>query len=133
MDNVRDHIETDLKRRVVPELRSRGFKGSFPHFRRPSVRGLDLLTFQFDRNGGGFVVELACAPATGITTYWGKRIEPAKVTAWDVHPNERWRLGSPPEGDSWFRYDTGDVASCVSKLLDLLSNAEHWWSQRAAV
>jgi hypothetical protein len=44
---------------VVPVLRERGFTGSFPHFRRRRQKGIDLLTFQFDKYGGGFVVEIA--------------------------------------------------------------------------
>nr|WP_268888411.1 DUF4304 domain-containing protein [Heyndrickxia shackletonii] len=38
-----------LKKIVVPELRERGFKGSFPHFRRIFENKIDLITFQFDK------------------------------------------------------------------------------------
>ena len=41
-----------LKSTVVPYLRERGYRGSFPHLRRTSASGVDLITFQFDRNGG---------------------------------------------------------------------------------
>ena len=52
-----------LKATVIPELRARGFQGSLPHFRRRRPDRIDLLTFQFDRSGGRFVVELAqCGP-----------------------------------------------------------------------
>ena len=131
MVDFRKHIDTEIKSKAVPMLRAAGFRGSFPHFRRPSPRGIDLITFQFDRHGGGFVVEIACAPASGITTHWGKFIEPTKITAWDIHPNERWRLGSTLGGDFWFRYDDGNVVSCVSKFMELWSSAELWWSQHA--
>jgi hypothetical protein len=44
---------------VVPVLRQSNFKGSFPHFRRVTAERTNLLTFQFDRSGGGFVIEIA--------------------------------------------------------------------------
>ncbi len=97
-----------LKEIVVPELRERGFRGSFPHFRRPTDRQIELLSFQFDKNGGGFVIVISRCPPGGITTSWGKEIPPGKVTAHDLHPDERQRL-QPLEGggtDSWFRFDS---------------------------
>ena len=41
-----------LKATVIPELRARGFQGSFPHFRRLRPDRIDLLAFQFYRSGG---------------------------------------------------------------------------------
>ena len=79
-----------LKDIVVPKLREDGFKGSFPHFRRIRDDQIDLLTFQFDRHGGGFVIELGKCPPEGFTTYFDEFIPPQKVTAWDV--NDRHRI-----------------------------------------
>ena len=55
----RDEMNKNLNEIVVPILRQLNFKGSFPHFRRLTADRLNLLTFQFDRNGGGFVIEIA--------------------------------------------------------------------------
>jgi len=67
----RDEMISSLKSVFVPALRERGFKGSLPHFRRPMQDRIDLLTIQFDRWGGGFVIEISkCAPE-GITMPWG--------------------------------------------------------------
>lgn len=97
-----------LKEHVVPVLRARGFKGSFPHFRRPTDAAIHLLTFQFDRWGGGFVVEVASCSAEGVTMQWGEHVVPAKVTAHDV--SHRLRLGAAEIGsDHWFRYDRCDA------------------------
>jgi hypothetical protein len=49
---AREKIDAALKEHVVPVLRIIGFKGSPPHFRRNTGQQIDLLTFQFDRNGG---------------------------------------------------------------------------------
>lgn len=67
-----------LKKMVVTYLRENGFKGAFPHFRRHNENHMDLITFQFNRYGGSFVVELAFCPAEGITTSWGEVIPPKR-------------------------------------------------------
>jgi hypothetical protein len=130
---MRDHRQTmnlELKCTVVPVLRESGFKGSFPHFRRPTSNGIDLLTFQFDRYGGGFVIEIARCPKEGITTHWGKEIPANKVTAWDVDPNERKRIQPNIGGgtDSWFRYDSDGCKQAAQQVLAKLREAKSWWN-----
>ena len=132
---TRDEMLAELKRVFVPALRKRGFTGSLPHLRRVSARGIDLLTVQFDRNGGGFVVEVSRCAADGLVTHWGKHIPPSKVTAHDVHPNERKRIGSadPQADDHWFRFDGGgNVQRAATDAIGSLSDADVWWAARAA-
>jgi hypothetical protein len=81
-----------LKAIVIPHLRANGFRGTFPHFRRIDETRIDLLTFQFDKWGGGFVIEISQCPPTGHHTKWGAYIPPQKVTAHDLHPDARLRL-----------------------------------------
>jgi hypothetical protein len=123
-----------LKEIVVTRLREQGFKGSFPHFRRLGKEKIDLLTFQFDPWGGGFVIEISKCPADGITTYWGKHIPPNKVNAWYMHPSERLRLqprvsSSPSD---WFRYDKANLHEDIFEktarsVFPFLEKAELWW------
>jgi len=127
----RDDMNTSLKERLVPALRERGFKGSLPHFRRIQAGRIDLLTVQFDRHGGGFVVEISKCGPNGATTSWGKEIPPAKVTAHDLHPDKRHRLGSPtPNVDGrWFRFDDGTPTDTVARdVVAHLAEADRWWS-----
>ena len=120
---------------VLPRLRQVGFTGSFPHLRRRCSDRIDLLTFQFDRYGGGFIIEISqCAPE-GFTTYWGKQIPPEKVRAWDV-PNGSARI-QPRKGsgmDCWFRYDhattTESFAKVAETVLPLLKEAEELFSSK---
>jgi Domain of unknown function (DUF4304) len=131
----RESIEAELRGVVVPWLRAAGYKGSFPHLRRLYVETIDLLTFQFDRRGGGFIVEIARCPSSGLTTPWGKQIAPARVTAWDVHPNERTRI-KPKLGsgtDSWFRYEDGRFKECATQLLETLQANEQVSGKSAEV
>lgn len=130
MSEIRQMMDGELKSAVVPILRNSGFKGTFPHLRRATENGVDLLTFQFDRNGGGFVIEIARCSKAGITTYWGKEIPANKVTAWDLHPDERKRIQPRSGGgtDSWFRFDAGECKQAAQQVLAKLPEAEAWWS-----
>jgi hypothetical protein len=100
-------MERKLVLDVVPALRERGFQGTFPHFRRCHAKATDLLTFQFDRSGGGFVIEIAEGPPDEFVTQWGKRIPAKRLSAHDLNPAKRARLQPGTDGatDSWFRYD----------------------------
>jgi hypothetical protein len=71
---------SELWKIVVPELRNKGFKGSFPHFRSISEDKIDLLTFQFDRYGGGFVIEVGVCSPEGITHSWGEKVPKFHLT-----------------------------------------------------
>ena len=131
----REAIDAALKQMVVPALRAKGFKGSLPHFRRPTDTGIDLLTFQFDKWGGGFIVEISKCPPQGFTMAWGEHIPPNKVTAHHLHPDQRLRI-QPREGsgtDAWFRFDgvspfvSGRAKRAAEEFLDHLPKAEAWW------
>ena len=127
-------IET-LKKYVLPVLRDRGFKGSFPHFRRPAGRAMHLLTFQFDKWGGSFIVEIATCALDGVTTHWGEHVPSSRVRAWDV--TRRLRLGAADEGSDgqWFRYDKHSLFASGNRFeraaLQVLpyieGQAEDWW------
>jgi hypothetical protein len=120
-----------LKNLVVPHLRKSGFTGSFPHFRRSLYARIDLITFQFDKWGGGFVIEISQCPIEGVTTHWGKHIAPNKVTAHDLHPNARFRLGTNANvTDYWFRYDNRSYDTVARTVLSFYRTAEEWWEKR---
>ena len=119
-----------LKAHLLPDLRGRGFEGSFPHVRRIRDDRIALLTVQFDRRGGGSIIEIARCGAEGVTTHWGKHILPSKVSAHDVDPEQRHRLGSPRPGvdGRWFRYDDGASLDSIAKAaVSLLAEADAWW------
>lgn len=120
-----------LGENIVPALRARGFTGSLPHFRRFAPARTDLLTFQFDRYGGGFVIEMAEAPPGDFVTKWGKVIPARRLTALNINPPARKRLrpGSGGSTDHWFRYDR--EASCevvAQSLIAFLPQIDAWFS-----
>ena len=126
----RNDMVAALQGVFVPALRERDFKGSLPHFRRIRSDRIDLLTVQFDSHGGGFIVEVAKCDPTGLTTVWGKQIPPDRVSAWDLHPSQRHRLGSPGPGRDgrWFRFDDGTRPNTAAKAaVGYLREADRWW------
>jgi Domain of unknown function (DUF4304) len=124
--NERKMMDSALKKVVIPVLRKQGFKGSFPHFRRMNEINIDLITFQFNRWGSSFVIELATCPLEGVTLYWGEQIPPNKVTAHDLA--KRYRLGAKSEEDDgiWFSFENTKqkVVYCV---LELLNTSDRLW------
>ncbi len=134
---ARRAMENSLKAIVVPILRERGFKGSFPHFRRRGETRIDLISFQFLSSGGSFVAEVArCGPEG--TRFSGP--DDAKVSEVAV----RLRLGAADsKSDHWFtfgarNYEPGhdvvkpqshyDAISCeVAELI--ASQAEAWFAE----
>ncbi|MFS0861071.1 DUF4304 domain-containing protein [Fredinandcohnia sp. 179-A 10B2 NHS] len=129
--NERKMIDNALKIGVVPFLRENGFKGSFPHFRRKTETNIELVTFQFNRWGGSFVVELATCPLEGVTTSWGELIPPNKVTAHDV--NQRFRLGARSKGaeGKWFTFENAnsdkEYEKIATSVVDLLHISDTSW------
>lgn len=138
MSDERRRMVAALRKRVVPALKARGFKGSFPHLRRVAESKIDLLTFQFDKWGGGFIVEIAACPPEGVTMYGGEHVAPGKVNAW--HMSRRLRLGAPDEKSDgrWFRFRKGwDDAAYEALACEVLpyldSQAEPWWRESWSV
>ncbi|MBT2757582.1 DUF4304 domain-containing protein [Mesobacillus foraminis] len=90
-----------------------------------------MITFQFNKWGGSFVVELATCPKEGTTMSWGDKIPPNKVTA--HHINERFRLGAKSLEDEgiWFSYDKArsveDYTAVAENVLKLLNTSDESW------
>ncbi|MDX8529773.1 DUF4304 domain-containing protein [Mesorhizobium sp. VK25A] len=118
----------ELRATVVPWLRRAGFTGNFPHFRRIEEKAIDLLTFQFDRHGGGFLVEITRCPPGGVVTPEGKAIAPNDVKAWDLNPSRRRRVVVRQTGrmEDWFRFDRQSSSDLSLMLLGKL-NAPGLW------
>lgn len=133
----RDEMNKNLIEIVDPILRQLNFKGSFPHFRRQTTERINLLTFQFDRSGGGFVIEIANCKLDGFTTSWGLEIKPNKLTAHDMDKRKRIQSNMNTESsltEDWFRYDKKplfglcDIYKKVCKdVLSKLDIAEDYW------
>ncbi|MFC4818574.1 DUF4304 domain-containing protein [Flavobacterium sp. GCM10023249] len=139
MSTERAKMIKSLNQIFIPELRKLKFKGSFPHFRKTENEKTNLLTFQFDRDGGGFVIELANHKGKEYKTYWNEIIELNKLTAHNL--NERKRIYPNSENEengknSWFRYDKTSLLSFGNKYDKLAKKAveriplmEKYWNE----
>ncbi|UAB83773.1 DUF4304 domain-containing protein [Zunongwangia sp. SCSIO 43204] len=136
MSKERDKMIKYLKEITIPELRNRNFKGSFPHFRKIENGKTNLLTFQFDRNGGGFVIEIANFNKSEFKTHWGKIIPLNKLTAHDLNERQRIYPNTLTEKhgtDSWFRYDKSKLdkvyITLAQKVVERIPIMEQYWTE----
>ncbi|WP_131989376.1 DUF4304 domain-containing protein [Chthoniobacter flavus] len=129
MSDARNQMIAALKAAVLPAWRNRGFAGSFPHLRRDRGDQIDLITFQFDRNGGGFVIELGQCKPEDFTTTLGRLTSREKVRAWDAPLRTRIQPqpGSSPQDWFRFRYATTpdaflEIATSVLSFTEAIEN-----------
>ncbi len=128
----RESMENAIKEIIIPFLRNKGFKGSFPHFRREQNEKLNLLNFQFSRYSPSFVVEIANCSVNGMVTSCGEEIKPAKCQV--PYLKNRLRLGSiKNKTDYWYNFDKQPIFGNIFKkrAKEVLKNweeAEYWWS-----
>jgi hypothetical protein len=92
-----------------------GFQARFPNFQRRSVRGLEMLAVDFDKQGGMFRIFVGLMPAADIGRFrqrWlqGVGVDLAEQDIIAAHCSQRGTLRSP-DGDEWFRASAGDSAA----------------------
>ena len=117
-----------LKSIAVPALRSKGFKGSFPHFARRLTTRIDLLNFQFSYYGPTLYVNIGQCGPDGITHGDGTFYPPDKVRC--HHASLQRRISF--ERCSW-DFEQGQIddvtRSISSRIVELLDEqAEPWWN-----
>lgn len=133
----RKRMNLYLKENVEPHLRLLKFKGSFPHYRRIIDNKVNLLTFQFDLSGGGFVIEIANCYVSEDTLLWEERIPANKLTAHDLFTRKRIQSNMTTDNsfkEDWFRYDKkylwgfGNIYLKICKdILSKLDLMEEYW------
>lgn len=91
-----------LENKVIQSLCAQGFTGKYPHFRKEKEECIELVSFQTNKYGGSFTVEVSAAffseENKNIVLTDDLSIE--NLTVWDT--NERYRLKGMYDG--WFYY-----------------------------
>ncbi len=125
-----------LDAHVIDPLIAAGFRGTWPHYRRAHADRIDLLTFQLDKRSGGFVVEVASAPARGIRSRLGYAVSATRVNA--QHMANRVRLG-PRRAmrNHWYRYDASTDpdrfdAVATKVMTHLTKTARPFWTSNGS-
>ncbi len=86
---------------VASALLADGFTGTYPHYRKLGRDCIELVTFQTNKYGGSFTVEVSAVfPNRKDTNCAMEKINPDAVNVWDT--NLRYRLKGMYDG--WFYY-----------------------------
>ncbi|WP_416144598.1 DUF4304 domain-containing protein [Planococcus koreensis] len=128
MSVERDAMINSLKKTVIPRLREKGFKGSFPHFYRKTEERADLLMFQFSMWGGVLYVEISKCPPEGCTDSSDEFYPLNKMKVYFVtggSPMNRQRIGKNVNG--MFEFDKDNTDQAALQIEESLTEAEEWW------
>lgn len=135
---TRDEMVAAIKSEIIPELRARGFRGSFPHFYRDDSNFISLITFQFFSSGGSFCINIGYADPQRQNVFSESDCETNKLKVMATR-NAR-RLGDEA-GDRWFHFgrtsygqfrdasqSVGEIVTVCNELF--VSDGEQWWGYR---
>jgi hypothetical protein len=125
----RDNMINSLRKNVIPIMRNRGFKGSFPHFYRQLEDRVGLLMFQFSAWGGVLYIEISKCSPEGHTDVSETFHTPNKVKVYNIDIEHRQRLGKDLYEMFEFNKDNTELISLVVR--DALKEAEEWWDSSA--
>jgi len=97
-------MKAALKRFVVSPLLEQGFTGSFPHYQRTVQDRIELLSFQTNKWGNSFTVEVSVVfphrEGRERNLCFADGAFPERINVWDT--NYRYRLKGMFDG--WFYY-----------------------------
>ena len=131
MSREGDLMRRALKRQLFPALKALGFAGGPSYFRRTETDSLDLLTIQYWKYGGEFILEFARRPRGPLKTSWGKVVEEDKLDVAYVHPVDRARLveNMEREGPNLHGFEYAGFGDNENKYLELATNVSQLLSQ----
>jgi len=125
----RDNMINSLRKNVIPTLRDRGFKGSFPHFYRKLENRVDLLMFQFSAWGGVLYVEISKCSQEGYIDVSETFYTPNKVKVYNIDNAHRQRLGK--EISEMFEFNKDNTELISLNVRESLKEGEEWWNSSA--
>ncbi len=97
----RDRMNAALKKTVFPYLLEQGFEGKYPHFRRNNGDCIELVSFQTNKLGGSFWVEVSVVfpgRENSNIIWWDESTEP--LSAWCT--KKRYRLPGMFGGEFYY-------------------------------
>ena len=119
-----DCMRQALRSAVVPVLRKRGFRGSFPNLHRTRSSHIDLLTFQFSQYGPNLYIEIASVPAADAER---ANLAPSRLRRGHAGFYFR-RIGPMPSVDFEGVTEPDGAASQIAAVLRAISiEGETWW------
>lgn len=124
---LREKVIDEIKEYIIPEIRKREFKGSYPHFKRIKNNQIDLLSFQFDKYGSAFWIEISVVYTendqyTNIIFPKEESIEKINV----YNTNIRYRLLN--EDGDFFNYQDNNITKCLEQAKERLYLIDEWYN-----
>jgi len=113
-------MDKKLKEIIVPELRKKGFKGTFPYFRRLTNSKIEVLGFQHSQWGSQFYINIGICPITGITSS-GEYVSPNKIKP--HHCSQTARV------ETDFNFENMNYDTVINTCLNGLKKADNWWEK----
>lgn len=135
MSREGDLMRKALKKVLLPELKLNGFVGTTSSFQRLSPENLDLLSIQYRKYGGQFILEFARRERGAFSTSWGEIVPEEKIGVAHVSPLRRARLQRTHEESgevfggfkfSGFGEDLAKYNALASQVASLLPQVNAW-------
>lgn len=130
----KNSMEDSLKAFVVSKIKSIGFSGTFPHFRRENDR-LEFVSFQFNRNGGSFVLECGFIKRDDLISSF-KDLPLSKLNYGNTRHENRIRIKPDnfKDQDYWFDYskfkDVSEFENLSKEILILIPKVEIFFTSK---
>ena len=130
-------MQKALKRFWLPEINRLGFTGKSPDFQRLGADFQDLLSLQYWKYGGEFILEFARRERGSFTTSWGPVIPEEKLEIAYINTLFRARLeqrgsttGQHLQGFdfSLFGEDVAEYEALAKEVASLLHEVDDWLS-----
>ena len=137
MSREGDLMRKALRRHLLPALASLGFTGKSSKFQRLLPDSQDLLSIQYHKYGGSFILEFGRRERGPLHTTWGSVVPEEKLEVIYLLPTQRGRLQeAEAEGQDLFAgfsfqgfgEDTGKYEALASRVATLLPQVDAWLS-----
>lgn len=135
MSREGDMMRKALKRHVVPALRALGFIGKTSKFQRLLPENQDLLSIQYNKYGGSFILEFGRRERGPLYTSWGPVIPEEKLEIIYLSPMHRGRLQEAEAQELFsgfsfqdFGEDIGKYEALAIRVATLLPQIDIWLS-----
>ncbi len=111
-----------LKNIVVPEIKSLVFSGVFPHFRRMKNNKYEFISFQFNRYGGSFVLEIGFLDPNKLLPF-EKALPFEKLNYGNARDEDRLRIQPDNnQEDYWYDYSNFTEDNQFKNLSELVKS-----------
>lgn len=135
-----DLMRRELKRHLLPALEALGFVGKTSNFQRLLPHAQDLLSIQYWKYGGSFILEFGRRERGDLHTSCGEIVPEARLDVAYLPTADRARLEDPDSDDgtlfrgfsfSSFGVDRTRYAALAMRVATLTPQVDVWLNTRA--